>query len=208
MNEPQAFRTAPARRSAAAPPSQTADTPVPYAPPAEQPLLVVRLPNWVSLTQGLLRAIPHLKAGAPVELVPPARRGGTWHLDTRPTAGRRLPATGAARFRTGHALRREFFLLPARPLATTHLHQVGGTAGTRSRLTFRLGAAVAGQPGYYMLVAVLTRGPVTHCARGHLFTPETSYYAPTRPGRAVCRVCERAREQARRAGAPPGVAHQ
>jgi len=197
MSDLRAFPGGAATQPPGTPPDQTAQAPTPYARAAEQPVLVVRLPNWISLTQALLRAIPHLRAGAPVELVPPIRRGGTWHLDTRPTASRRLPAAGAARFRTGHALRREFFLLPARPLATAHLHQVGGTAGLRSRLTFVLGAEVPGHPGYYVLVPVPVAPPATHCKNGHLLTPETSYYAPVRPGRAVCRRCEQARSQAR-----------
>lgn len=35
--------------------------------------------------------------------------------------------------------------------------------------------------------------PATHCARGHEWTPENTYYAPKRPNERVCRACARDR---------------
>jgi len=101
----------------------------------------------------LYASIAHLRHGAPVEVVPPLRRGGTWHLDTRPTAGRRLSARPgeAARFRSGHALGPEHFVQPALVARKGTKGGALGSAGRRAVRTFVLGAEVPGHPGYYAL---------------------------------------------------------
>jgi hypothetical protein len=119
------------------------------------PTLTVRAPNRVTLSKPLLARIGHLRHGAPVELVPPLRRGGTWHLDTRPTAGRRLCARPgeAARFRSAHALGPEHF---AQPALVARKGTKGGARGSAPPLrarTFELADAVPGHPGYYALRA-------------------------------------------------------
>lgn len=40
------------------------------------------------------------------------------------------------------------------------------------------------------------RGEITHCKRGHEYTPENTYRHPTR-GYTCCRACHRDRERAR-----------
>ena len=116
--------------------------------------LVVRPSGLVVANKHLLGLVPHLKAGAPIELVPPKRRGGAWHLDTRPTAARNLPAgLGAVnRFYTGHVLRREHFLQPAINARRGAQGGALGTAGIRDRLFFALGPEVPAAPGYYQLI--------------------------------------------------------
>lgn len=132
--------------------------PAPAPPPkALPPLLRVRPDarrgtTAVVLTKALLLAIPHLKAGAPIELVPPVRRGGPWHLDTRATAPRRIQCAAVARFSTA-PLSREHYLVPAAPLPGVK-GGAGGTSYVRERLAFVLGAEVSGHPGYFVLVPV------------------------------------------------------
>lgn len=109
---------------------------VPVArPPRSEALLSVRLPNRVTLSKALRLAIEHLKPGSPVDIVPPARRGGPWFLDTRATASRRLPQGHHARaeFATAHSLSAEHFIKPS---------GIGQPNGRCSRLTFRLGEEV------------------------------------------------------------------
>lgn len=118
------------------------------------PTLIVRAPNRVTLSKALCASIAHLRHRAPVELVPPLRRGGVWHLDTRPTAGRRLWARPgeAARFRSGHALGPEHFVQPALVARKGTKGGALGSADTpRAARTFALGAEVPGHPGYYSL---------------------------------------------------------
>ena len=106
----------------------------------------------VTPTKALLQAIPHLKHGAPVDVVPPARRGGTWYLDTRPTAPRRLSHRGSVARFSIPALSREHLLtagVDARP------GQFGGSIGTvgvRHALTFALGPELDQHPGYFALL--------------------------------------------------------
>ena len=123
------------------------------SPIIPSPLLTVRAPNRVTLSKPLLAHIEHLRHGAPVEVVPPLRRGGAWHLDTRPTAGRRLSARPgeAARFRSGHALGPEHFVQPALVARKGTKGGALGSAGRRVVRTFALGAEVPGHPGYYTL---------------------------------------------------------
>jgi hypothetical protein len=123
------------------------------SPAASFPLLTVRAPNRVTLSKPLLARIEHLRHGAPVEVVPPLRRGGAWHLDTRPTAGRRLSARPgeAARFRSGHALGPEHFVQPALVARKGTKGGALGSAGRRVVRTFGLGPEVPGHPGYYLL---------------------------------------------------------
>ncbi|TGE05584.1 hypothetical protein [Hymenobacter fodinae] len=137
--------------------------PAPKRTHLAEPLLSVRLPNRVTLSSELVKQVNDAKRqpgetlakqankfgkGSPVELVPPATgRGhtdGIWHLDTRPTAGRRLPKTTDSRyeFATSHNLHRDHF---SRPIGVGQPRQV------RSRLQFRLGEEVVGAPGYYRL---------------------------------------------------------
>ena len=100
---------------------------------------------FVTLSKPLVSTLPMLRAGAPVELVPPRQTGGTWHLDCRPTAGRRLPGRpgSVARFTSAYAVRRDLFIVPL----------VGaGTARILDSLTFALGPEVT--PGYYALLPV------------------------------------------------------
>lgn len=129
---------------------------LPMLPTASSlPTLTVRAPNRVTLSKPLLACIGHLRHGAPVELVPPLRRGGTWHLDTRPTAGRRLCARPgeAARFRSAHALGPEHF---AQPALVARKGTKGGARGSAPPLqarTFELAEALPGHPGYYALRA-------------------------------------------------------
>jgi len=164
---------------------------LPPAPPArkkyrprEEAVLSVRLPNRVTLSRALFQAIDrHLKErelrkpkeerarvgfgpgsiSTAVEIVPPGRRGGTWYLDTRATAGRRLPksATARAQFVTSHVLTRGHFLRPTiQTVAAAGQTRKGGfhsstsIAGLhheiRSVLHFQLGEEV--EPGYYALL--------------------------------------------------------
>jgi hypothetical protein len=124
------------------------------------PTLTVRLPNRITLSKTLCASIAHLRHGAPVEVVPPLRRGGTWHLDTRPTAGRRLSARPgeAARFRSGHALGPEHFVQPALVARKGTKGGALGSAGRRAARTFVLGTEVVGHPGYYCLRALPPNG--------------------------------------------------
>ena len=138
-------------------------------PPATPlPTLTVRAPNRVTLSKPLLACIGHLRHGAPVEVVPPLRRGGTWHLDTRPTAGRRLWARPgeAARFRSGHALGPEHFVQPALLARKGTKGGALGSAGHRAARTFGLGAEVPGHPGYYALRALPPNGSAQRMGAG------------------------------------------
>jgi hypothetical protein len=118
------------------------------------PTLTVRSSKRITLSKALCARIGHLRHGAPVEVVPPPRRGGTWHLDTRPTAARRLNLRPgeAARFRSGHTLGAEHFVQPA--LAVRKGLKGGARGSAAARLaarTFVLGPEVPGHPGYYAL---------------------------------------------------------
>jgi len=121
--------------------------------PALLPTLTVRAPNRVTLSKTLCASVAHLRHGAPVEVVPPLRRGGAWHLDTRPTAGRRLSARPgeAARFRSGHCLGPEHFVQPALAVRKGTKGGALGSAGARPLRRFVLGPEVPGHPGYYAL---------------------------------------------------------
>ena len=106
----------------------------------------------VTLTKALLLAIPPLRGSGPVELVPPVRRGGTWHLDTRPTAARRLPAPGrVARFAIP-ALPRELLVAPVIDARPGQRGGAQGGASVSGVLRFALGPEVAGAPGYFELL--------------------------------------------------------
>ena len=162
MNQPHNLLGAPAYRPAPEWPRAPA---LAYAPPPPAPpdarLTVRPKPrrpdcaqdfDQVTLTKPLLLAVPHLRHGGPVDLVPPTRRGGTFYLDTRATALRRLPATpgAVARFAVP-ALSREHYLAlgyEAREAGAL------GTVGVRPQLTFRLGEAVEGHPGYFELIPI------------------------------------------------------
>lgn len=118
------------------------------------PTLTVRVTKRVTLSKALCASIGQLRHGAPVEIVPPLRRGGTWHLDTRPTAARRLSLRPgeAARFRSGHTLGAEHFVQPA--LAVRKGIKGGACGSAAARLaarTFVLSTEVPGHPGYYAL---------------------------------------------------------
>ena len=119
------------------------------------PTLTVRPNGDVTLTKPLMQAVPHLRAGGPVDIVPPGQhgRGGTWHLDTRATAVRRLPAAGVMRFRAA-APSRTHFIIPAVAATPGQFGGAHGTAGTRELLLFRLGPEVDGHPGYFELLPV------------------------------------------------------
>lgn len=111
----------------------------------------------VALRPELLRAIPHLKAGAPVELVAPPRRGGRWYLDTRSSAVRAVASKGDAlrkprAYFNVPALSREHYLLPATNAKPGQFGGAAGTAGLRPFLSFALGPEVPGHPGYFELL--------------------------------------------------------
>jgi len=133
-------------------------------------LLTVRAQGAVTLNKALLTALPQLKARGPVDLVPPVRRGGTWHLDTRPTAARRLEVrpSGPGRFRIAVPLR-EHLLVSGGTFAPGVFGQAAGTSGVRPFLRFSLGEEVQEEvcvrylgrqvcqvrgTGYYALVPV------------------------------------------------------
>ena len=168
MSNPTSFTSAPGYGSRPGPAPTPAQEPMDaYAPPPPRPRPLVlaltvrpdrirpdRAPQDVVALRGeLLRAIPHLKAGAPVDLVAPPRRGGTWYLDTRPTAVRRVGKDRertAARFNMP-ALSREHYLQPvgATPGAFA---TAAGTSGLRPFLAFALGREVPGHGGYFELL--------------------------------------------------------
>ena len=129
-----------------------------YLPATLDPMLTVRpgrhrhdrvAQDVVTLTKALLGAIPALKGGAPVELVPPHRRGGTWYLDARATATRRVERQ-KGRFAIP-ALSREHYLTPTTnaPGVKSGLH---GAGSVRPFLTFVLGRELENHPGYYELL--------------------------------------------------------
>lgn len=98
--------------------------------------------DLVTLAKPLLVAVPRLRGYSPVDLVPPMRRGGMWHLDTRPTAPRRLPAPGKpARFAIP-SISREHYLATAVASQPGQFGGLKGTAGFRPALTFALGPEV------------------------------------------------------------------
>ena len=123
-----------------------APMPTAVAPAATPALsLTVRADGAVTLSKALLGAIAALRPGAPVDLVPPVRRGQPWHLDTRSTAARRIsPRLDVARF-TIPAPSREHFLRPAVPAQPGRFGGAQGTAGTHERLAFALGEEVTEQ---------------------------------------------------------------
>ncbi len=119
------------------------------------PVLTVRPNGDVTLAKPLLSAVPQLRAGCPVDVVPPnpKHRGGPWHLDARPTATRRLPRAGVMRFRIVPPSRTHF-LRPALSAVPGQFGGAQGTAGFRPALVFALGPEVPGAPGYFVLLPV------------------------------------------------------
>ena len=110
--------------------------------------------SFVTLTKELLRAIPHLKAGAPVDVVAPMRRGGPWHLDTRPTATRRVPVVAPGKLTrfTIPRVSSEHYLAPAVDTRPGVFGGLNGSAGLVPALHFALGPVVDGHPGYFTLL--------------------------------------------------------
>jgi hypothetical protein len=159
MNHPHSFTGNPFDRPHHPAPTAAQEPAVAYVPPvvAVDARLTVRASGNVTLAKGLLLAIPHLKRHAPVDLVPPLRRGGTWHLDTRPTAARRLSHTETER---GSVAR--FEIRPPSPqhflktVVQSEPGRFGGARGTApvAALVFALGHEVAGHPGYFELLPV------------------------------------------------------
>ena len=77
---PTAFTHAPALapRIAPTPPVHWPVLPVPpLPPPPPEAVLTVRVNGDVTLTKPLLLAVPQLRAGGPVDVVPPIKRGGS-----------------------------------------------------------------------------------------------------------------------------------
>lgn len=99
----------------------------------------------VVLSKALLAALPHLGCESPVEIVPPLRRGGTWHLDTRITAPRRLHRrrSTSATFYSSHRIGPDHFLRST---------GIGSPPVLLDTLYFRLGPQMPGQTGYYTLL--------------------------------------------------------
>ncbi|KUG06898.1 hypothetical protein [Solirubrum puertoriconensis] len=60
------------------------------------PTLSVSATRRVLLSKELCRVLG-LKAGHRIDLIPPPRRGGVWHLDIRPRVGKPLTHTPATR---------------------------------------------------------------------------------------------------------------
>lgn len=130
----------------------------PTTPPAPAPAtLTLRYDERgpiCELSKGLRARLPNLKDCSRLGLVVPQRRGGEWYLDTqpRPGAGYQLPNTDRAQFRT-------------QPISKIHfMHPKPEGSHGRARanqnvfaavLRFRLGAEVAGHPGYYQLLREL-----------------------------------------------------
>ena len=160
MTQPSAFTGSPSLAPRLAPTPAAPWAPErPALPPPDARLTVrphgTRPADIVTLAKPLLCAVPHLRAGAPVDLVPPMRRGGTWHLDTRATASRRLPPTPGkvARFAIP-ALSREHYLAAGVDARPGQFGGALGTVATRARLTFQLGREVDNFPGYFELLPV------------------------------------------------------
>ena len=166
-DQPRAFLAGPAYH---APPqlARLVEVPAPLLlprlPPPEARLTVRPQPrrpdcaqsfDLVTLAKPLLLAVPHLRAGGAVDLVPPMRRGGPWYLDTRSSASRRLPARlgAVARFRVP-ALSQEHYLAAGVDARPGRFGGALGTVGTRKSLCFRLGSEMPGHAGYYELLPV------------------------------------------------------
>ena len=132
-------------RPAPTPPQEPGpQEPAPPAFPADALLLVrpdpLRACERVTLTKPLLGAIAHLKAGAPVDVVVPPRRGGAWFLDTRPTATRRVPGpTQKPRLRIPQVSREHYLIAGVAPHPDQAHPRTTGTSGYHELLCFRLG---------------------------------------------------------------------
>lgn len=130
---------------------------------APEPLLTVYADSRCFLSKALLTAVS-VRAGAAVQVVVPAQKGGEWFLDThpRPGAGRALPSNPAARgqVRLPPVARHHF--LVARPIGAGQGE--GSIRGNRNdhlpQLRFRLGPEMEGHPGYYRLLPLSAAGPV------------------------------------------------
>jgi hypothetical protein len=58
-------------------------------PPAPLPTLTVNAKGWAYFSKALLSKLD-LRAGQPMDLLPPSADYPTWQLDLRPTAARRI----------------------------------------------------------------------------------------------------------------------
>lgn len=109
----------------------------------------------VTLNRGVLAAIPKLLPEAPVDVVVPSKRGGTWFLDLRPTAVRRLPPSsereGFARFHIA-AVSTEHLLVPGGRFGKGEFGGAAGTTASLGERTFHLGPEIV--EDYFALIPV------------------------------------------------------